>query len=117
MQSVTLLVPGDAHQLGDVSVGYIIQPRDILHELIAVLDYHQPVPLDQGLLLELDHPPYPGVVAVGPLVGPAQHYCPVLAVAGIRVRKSIDELPSSYPLHIIYALKVEPQVIESLVGR
>ena len=109
MQPVPVLISGNAHQLGDVPVGYVVHAVHFLHELVTVLDNHQLVPSHQSVLLELHCRTDSCVVFVCPSVGTAQHDSLILPVFGIRIRYLLYQLASSDPLHIVKTVCAELQ--------
>ena len=80
MESVALLVVGDAHKFRHISVGYKIHIGNILKKLVAVLYNHKLVALCKPLLFVEDSLPYPLVVPVGPAVGAAEHHSLIQAI-------------------------------------
>ena len=91
MKAVTVLVMADADQFADVAVGDVIRSFQFLGEMVAVPYDHQLVLPHEALLAEQDLRADPGVVAVRPLVGPAQDDGLVLAVLRIGVGQCLDE--------------------------
>ena len=80
MQAIALFVAAYFAKFSYIAVGHITHPGILLEKLVAVLDYHQLVPAQQALLLELDSGAYAEIVAYGHLVGAAQHYRFILPI-------------------------------------
>ena len=117
MQAVTVLEVADAHQLCHVAVRYVIHPLHIVHELIAVLHYHQFVAPNQAFFLVLYLCADAQIVAYRPLVRAAEYYGIVLPIVGIGRGNGFYKVTPSYALNVGMAVQVEFQARESVVIR
>ena len=101
MKAVPFLELGDLLKLCYVSVGYVVHLLDVIHKLVAVLDYHKLVVTHQSFFLELDCGTYAQIVFDGPFVGTAEHDRFIFTVFGIGIGDLLDQLSSAYSLNII----------------
>ena len=102
-------------QFGHIAVGYVVYPRDIPDELVAVLDYHKFLSPDHPLLIVEDLRPDAGIVAVGPLVRTAQDYRVVLGIIREVGRvQGLYQFAARDPHHIVETFGPQSYLVRSI---